>query len=482
MYARNKAQAACDVKVAIDKGSIRLSFPKRHTPLWELMDGKSLKGKPKYLYLGKAGFSASNPDDCKRAELIASQMEADLDHPEWDKLFDRTLEKYGLAGLLGGKYTKLADVLQLPGAVQATPEITVGEMWDAYLEWKKTVVEETTFKENFRGFSNALKGLVWVASDHKHHQGNNNLSILTCDKKLEIQSGIDAITLSAKRYLVTCLNEAFEFCKSKGLIVNSVTENPFNTGKYVTPITTTQQKYASKIVNGEEKEWHEVQDEKSLELDRRAFTKDERDTIIKAFYESERIATKKLAPLFEFYFLTGCRTSEALSLTWSDIDLTRNTIRFSKSLGSSTRKVKETKTGEARLFYFSENSRLRELLLESKITTVSTLIFPGSHGRYLHISAVSDAWLGKKSSKILADGTRKRYYTPGVVTQLVEKGKISGYLSPYHTRHTYITLTAHANAHNNNALLHIATACGNSVDVILRHYLGVSESVGLTEV
>ena len=88
----NKVQSACDVKVAFDGSSIRLSFPKRHTPLWELMDGKSLKGKPKYLYLGKAGFTADNPDDCKRAAQIAIAMESDLDHVEWDKLFDRTLE------------------------------------------------------------------------------------------------------------------------------------------------------------------------------------------------------------------------------------------------------------------------------------------------------------------------------------------------------------------------------------------------------
>jgi hypothetical protein len=55
-------------------------------------------------------------------------------------------------------------------------------------------------------------------------------------------------------------------------------------------------------------------------------------------------------------------------------------------------------------------------------------------------------------------------------------------LPQYHTRHTYITLTAHANKHNNNALLLIATSCGNSVDVILRHYLGLSEASEMVEV
>ncbi|MGL5927102.1 tyrosine-type recombinase/integrase, partial [Chroococcidiopsis sp.] len=469
--------------VAIDKGSIRLSFPKRHTPLWELMDGKSLKGKPKYLYLGKAGFSGSNPDDVRRAELIAVQMESDLDHPEWDKLFDRTLEKYGLAGLLGGKYAKLADILQLPGVPQAEPEITVGTMWEAYLEWKKTTIEETTFKQWFRLFSNTVSGRVYDQKTRKFSQATMCLSDTRLDDKKKITVCLSEIAISAKSYFLRELNQAFDFCKTKGMLVNPTTDNPFVLDKFSVPVVTTQQKYASKIVNGEEKEWHEVQDEKELENDRRAFTKQERDIIISAFYQSQLVARSHLyAPLIEFYFLTGCRTSEALPLTWRDVDFERNIIRFSKSLGITTQKVKNTKTGEARLFYFSENSRLKQLLREIKNQGSNHLIFPGNKGKFVSVASIAAVWSGYKISTVLTDGVEKTYCYPGVITKLIEEGLISGYLSPYHTRHTYITLTAHANAHNNNALLHIATACGNSIDVILRHYLGVSESVELTEV
>ncbi len=481
MYAKNKAQSDCDVKVAIDKGSIRLSFPKRHTPLWELMDGKSLKGKPKYLYLGKAGFSGDNPDDCKRAAQIAIAMESDLDHPEWDKLFDRTLEKYGLAGLLGGKYAKLADVLQMPGTVQAQPEITVGEMWEAYLEWKCTVIEETTFKGVFGTFTNSINGQKWNKNNRQYLQSEDILSVIELVNKNKIQFILKNMVLSVKSYFINELNEAFEFCKQKGMLVNPTTENPFVLDKYSTPALTTQQKYASKIINGEEKQWHEVTDEKELEDDRRAFAKAERDIIIQSFYESNKACVRQYASLIEFYFLTGCRTSEALALNWNDVDFERGVIRFSKSLGVTTRKIKETKTGETRLFYFGKNSRLRELLLKLKNESTSSLVFSNKKGKYYSQSSISNTWIGFSIKKILKNGTEVEYHYPGVVTQLVEEGLISGYLSPYHTRHTYITLTAHANAHNNNALLHIATSCGNSVDVILRHYLGVAESVELVE-
>jgi hypothetical protein len=123
-------------------------------------------------------------------------------------------------------------------------------------------------------------------------------------------------------------------------------------------------------------------------------------------------------------------------------------------------------------------------LLEIKAKAIDSndLIFPNSKGKYRKIGTISEYWLGYSVSTTLADGIEKTYYYPGVVTRLVEQGLISSYLPQYHTRHTYITLTARANSHNNNALLYIASSCGNSVDVILRHYLGVSEDVKLVQV
>ena len=45
MNVQRKAQSDYDVKVYSDKGSLSLRFPKRHSGVWELLDGKSLKGK-----------------------------------------------------------------------------------------------------------------------------------------------------------------------------------------------------------------------------------------------------------------------------------------------------------------------------------------------------------------------------------------------------------------------------------------------------
>ncbi|NJL68283.1 MAG: hypothetical protein HC894_19185 [Microcoleus sp. SM1_3_4] len=151
-------QSQCDITIYADKGSLALRFPKRHNPLWEQLDGKSLNGKPKCLGIGKYGFK-DDADGWKRANQIAVQIEADLDHPEWHKLFDVTLAKYGIGS---AKYAKMADVLQMPGVKQPKPETTVGELWEDYLLWKETQVEPTTFHDTYQtAFTNIIKGLKW---------------------------------------------------------------------------------------------------------------------------------------------------------------------------------------------------------------------------------------------------------------------------------------------------------------------------------
>lgn len=468
MNTQKKAQSDCDVKVCSDHSTLRLQFPKRHTPLWEMLDGKSLKGKPKYLYLGKHGFS-DNPEDRKRAAQIAIAMEADLDHPEWEKLFDPTLAKYGLGG---GKYAKLANVLQLPGTKQPEPEMTVGAMWEDYLTWKEGRVEPTTFKVYFSGgMVNALKGLVWDRSTKSFKKTgcdvwNNSLSIETAKQVLDIP-----IAESSKLKLLQALNEAFLRAQSLGAV--KLTINPFfELWKQAKPDI--RDTYKPTITtDGEIFQWWQIADSQTIdeEEDRRAFTREERDVIIKAFYESDKPQERQSAHLIEFLFLTGCRPGEAFALRWGDVMLDRGIIRFSKSYSGRLKNTQTTKTKEVRIFYlYPKLADLLNQIMPATPTKTTDLVFADKKGSPFYSNKHSAYWLG---TTIKYKGVERHY--PGVVTRLIEEGKISGYLSPYHTRHTYITLTAQANKENNQALLHIASSCGNSVDVLLKHYLGVKE-------
>ena len=471
----DKRPQPCDVTVYSDKGSLALRFPKRHNPLWEQLDSKPLNGKAKCLGIGKYGYK-DNPEDWKRATQLAIALEADLDHPEWEKLFDPTLAKYGLGG---GKYAKLADVLQLPGTVQAKPEITVGEMWEAYLEWKVKYLQPTTFKIHFSGgYTNALKGLTWNKTIKDYE--NNGFSVWNKPLSADLANEVLLIPLATngKRKLLQALNEAF--CRVQSLGKTKLAINPFHELWKVAKPDIREGYKPVVIADGSVFEWWEIADANESinpENDCRSFSKEERDIIIKGFYESPKPQEQRIAPMIEFSFLTGCRPGEAFALTWGDVMFERNIVRFSKSYNGKLNNVQTTKTKEIRIFNLYP--RLKNLLVQIQPTnTQSTdLVFPDKSGKPFHSTRHNAYWLGCKTK---FKGV-ERYY-PGVVARLIEEGKLSRYLSPYHTRHTYITLTAHANKQDNNALLYIASACGNSVDVIMKHYLGVVENTQITQV
>ena len=119
--------------------------------------------------------------------------------------------------------------------------------------------------------------------------------------------------------------------------------------------------------------------------------------------------------------------------------------------------------------------KLNDLLLRIKPVGAkpTDLVFFNTQGASYNSGSLDAVWReyrGKKSNKT--------YTYPGVVTQLVEEGKTSGYLSPYHTRHTFITLQAQSGTD----LLLLATACGNSIEVIQRYYLGVDTTVEMVDI
>lgn len=55
----------------------------------------------------------------------------------------------------------------------------------------------------------------------------------------------------------------------------------------------------------------------------------------------------------------------------------------------------------------------------------------------------------------------------GLITRLVETEILSQYLRPLSTQHTFISLQTN---HGANLKL-LAESCGNSIDVIIKHYL-----------
>jgi integrase len=185
----------------------------------------------------------------------------------------------------------------------------------------------------------------------------------------------------------------------------------------------------------------------------RLVPKDESDTSCEAFTASElteilnAFSSSHYWHYVRFISLTGCRTEEAIALTWDDIiqrSDDRQSISFNKAYTCG--KLKGTKTGISRLFPC--NSDTYSFLNSVPRTGQSNLVFPSIGGKHIN------------QSNFL-----RRYWRP-IVLRLVESQKVARYLPCYNLRHTYITHLIRAGVDAAT----VAAWVGNSTETILANY------------
>lgn len=176
------------------------------------------------------------------------------------------------------------------------------------------------------------------------------------------------------------------------------------------------------------------------------FTTEERDRVINGF-EANRYY-RHYANLVRFLFFTGCRPSEALALTWEDDKGTK--LIFNKGfVGGTTKKGLKTQ----RQRKITINAQVREILDSQrdylqKTAYDSQLIFPSPEGKEIDWgNFTSRAW-----------------------RRILESLEGIEYRNPYQTRHTFITLAIRAGV----SYPDLAKHCGNSPEMILKKYQGVS--------
>lgn len=407
------------VKVCTDKNILRLQFPRQLS--------LSVYGKSQfYKGLGKQ----DNPKNRKWAESIANLIQADLDHPDAQQLFDPTLEKY-----LGSKIG-ISKITTHPAN-----KITLKDIWEDFAEYKfkSGAIAETTYKTRYkRTYLNWLTPYL------------DELLTQELAEKIAFEllsTGINRVNL---KKLLAALKEACDRAIGKGTI---------NRNFFIGLANNIKVDRRSKQLTEEE--------------DYRNFTKQERDTIIQACRESSKPGEQNIADLVEFLFLTGCRLGEAFALRWNDIK--PGWIVFDQSYSSETKITKSTKTDTIRIFRTKDYTRLLTLLdrLKSENSKPTDLIFTSTTGKQYNRFKLSAYWLGLHRVK-----GNSKYYDPGVVTRLANEGKISTYLKPSATRHTFITLQAQAGVD----LKLLADSVGNSVDIIYTHYLGVDKDATIADI
>lgn len=338
-----------------------------------------------------------NPQNYKKAEITARQIELDI----LSGHFDPTLKKYQPVAYESPK----------PELEEQKNNITFTEIYQKYIDTKKDK-SATTWKGTYINTLNHLNGCPYQfpsqAMDLKDWM-------------------ITHKTLDACRRILMQLNAACNWAAERDLIKI----NPF-LGK-------------SKIKS------------KKSKAKIHPFSTDEKQTILAAFEESDKFSY--LLPLIKFFFLTGCRTSEAIGLRWKNVKADCSSISFEEVIilakGGAQRK-QGTKQSPQR--DFPCNAQLRALLLSIKPTKAiaNSSVFVRPDGTPITHQDLRTAWYGKGQEL-------------GIVRQLAVDGAIDGYRPQYNTRHTMISACLEAGI----SPIQIAQWVGNSTEIIFRNYAGM---------
>jgi len=284
------------------------------------------------------------------------------------------------------------------------------ELWSGFCAHKKPSLSPTTYlKEYCRKYTNHIK----------------KLPTLDLTRINEIRNYIEAnLSQNLAKKLMTILSACCEWNKEIGKIQH----NPFAN-------------MAS-----------EFKPQKSSK-DIHPFSAKEKQPILQAFHQRH----PHYYPFVKFLFATGCRTGEAIALRWGNVSNTY--ITFAESWDSLVG-VKDTKTHKTRRFPC--NSALQAFLSDLRPSSVSDddLVFTSPEGRVISNTHFT--------SRIWKGGTFGGKTYKGIVTALVKAGEVEFYRSPYHCRHTFISMCLEQGV----TVSQVAKLVGNSPKMILEHYAG----------
>ena len=341
----------------------------------------------------------------KVAELKAKQLEADI---LYDRFDPSNLEPYKVVGR-----RKESDFISRD---------SLRAIWAEFVGWKRSQCSPSTMKSQYENFTNHVLKM----------DTDNPYDAVTIQNQLLRRVGAGDTTMGVVRRLLRSLNDMGKWAVRQGLMDS----NPYAgmAGEIRLPKT----------------------DQEKTKIN--PFTAAERDLILQKFQESRFYAY--YTPFVSFMFKVGCRPSEALGLTWRQVDRHYKSVLFDQALvdGEDGLEIKQgLKTQENRTVVLSQSVQtlLRSLKATRKKTGPNDLVFPGPRG----------------SSMRYQNFAKKGWAT------ILSECNLS-YRNPYQTRHTFITLALQGGM----SATDIAKLVGNSADVIYKHYAGISRDLRLPEV
>ncbi|MBC1239696.1 site-specific integrase [Nostoc sp. 2RC] len=320
------------------------------------------------------------------------------------------------------------------------PELSLMEVWDMYCEYRKTGLRESYFEDTYQGeYKNFLESAIeatksedalkirnWLVENRNHHTVKQVLSNLS------------------KAY--------------QRLIRNRLlTHNPFEG---------MSEEMVKKGAKGK------TQDEIDTEVDddvldrAKAYTWDEAQAIIE--YLKNHRTRVCWHDFVKFKFLTGCRTGEAIALRWCDIDWDKELIFFQWTCNRTTKKfypLKNDKTykgDKIRKFPMPKDEELWNLLKSIPQGKPSEVVFKSKQGKIIYSGTFGLTWRGCQSPSMKIKG---------IIPELIKQGKLTKYIKPYNTRHTFITHAVFDLGIDEKV---VSKWCGHQIEVSNKHYQDVA--------
>lgn len=380
----------------------------------------------------------------ERVGTLQSRLQLDLDEGKLAatggmfnlKRFNEILVEYKLRPDL--KIVESAATTS-DGRLPPKPQLSLMKVWDMYCEYKRHELRESHFENMYQGqYKNFLESAIEATKSEDALKIRNWL--------------VENRNHGTAKQVLSNLSKAYQRAIKNKLLAH----NPFEG---------MAEEIVQKGARGKTQDEAEIENDDVLDRTK-AYTWDEAQTIIE--YLKNHPTRVCWHDFVKFKFLTGCRTGEAIALRWCDIVWDRELIFFQWTCNRTTKKfypLKNDKTYKGdgiRRFPIPKDGELWNLLKSIPQGEPSEVVFKSKQNKIIYSRSFGFTWKGCNSPTMKMKG---------IIPELIKQGKLTKYLPPYNTRHTFIN---HAIFDLGIDEKFVSKLCGHQIDISGRHYQDVA--------
>ncbi|MGV0105144.1 site-specific integrase [Nostoc sp. DSM 114160] len=379
-----------EVSVRLDSGNVKACFPRPYFP-----------GEPHQVKKATGISKIEGWED--KAGILKRRLQLEVEEGKLTNP-DGTFNENRFREILVEQRLKpnlkiVENATTSDGQLPPKPELSILEVWDMYCEYKKPSLKETVYKLDYcKRYPNLIKSAIKAVGDKDGEKIRNWL--------------IENRSLETVKNLLSYLSKAYD----RAIKSKLVDYNPFEN------MAQDLQQLGSK---GKKHSEVEIENDKDVLDKTKAYTWKEAKDVL--FYIKNNPYVCHWYFFVKFKFLTGCRTGEAIAFMWGDVLWDKKQIVFRRTYNERIKKFLPTKNETIRFFPMPENGELWNLLKSVPQGELNEIVFKSKNNRIISARTFNNTWHGG------VNGTK------GIIPSLIELGKLSKYLPPYNTRHTFIT-------------------------------------------